>query len=1366
MTEIICPYPGLRPFNDDEAIFFKGRDKNITSIIELFEKKKFMMLTGASGDGKSSLVYAGVVPNARAGLFKAKYNSWAIADFRPERTPLKNLTKALNEFFNFEEEELEKKLSYGFSSLVSIYKNSDRYIDITKQEWTDADEPAKKGLKRKASNLLIIADQFEEFFTNTENYYNGVASVESQTVVNILLETAKIALAEDLPIFIICTMRSDYIGQCAAFRGLPEYIGFSHFFVPRLKRNEISQVIEEPAVFNGDKISRRLSERLLNDITDGHDQLPILQHALNQIWKIAGAAEEEMDLIHYAMVGGLAKSQLQEGDQLRLEKWLSDVPEFKKRLFENPSLENILNAHADELLETAYDKYISAPSNISDVTRDDAKLIIKTTFQCLTKIDDSRAVRNRMSLQEIAGIINQPHIDAIIIGKILDIFREQGNTFIKPFITEDPETLNTSAETVLDITHESLIRNWDILKVWANEEYDNLLTWQDFNKQLQRWVKNGKQKGYLLPIGPLTFFEGWYDTAKPNRYWLARYDEREIPYFEKVAGAEDTLADARQFIRRSSKALFASRIIIKYGANRIIAVSGIFAVIFACIYYYFDYGIKQNDYLVKDLTEKGTVLLASDRINTYVKAHFLVNQERLHPGSSLKMLNDLENDTLAFDIAHDGFLMVQNYDKPVLENKGFASGKDNQSGLNQIDDIFNPLAGKFIVYMDSTLENILLTEDEKTENLVENVKKINDLLRACAFAKFHGNTGFFDKIIERNLIRIDTFISQSFHDPVNVKTENLNTSIELLLTLSDCSVEKVDQIIGRISPFTETGRLNFNIIYPRKSILRINDFRTYEKSLTSTSHDGKMSHNGGYQVLSYLYATKGDLQSLRNCVDSIVQHNVNYRNYWQSYNLSVIACYLIKSGNFSGPESRPFLIKLSNLFGLPEETLYSYFLTGLFPYSFSTHLLRENSSTTLIPYFVPYNKSDDAWDTYLEVIEKKYSGTDRLNLALAIYYKWRGNYASVRKGAVAEADRLFKKSLDIYKAIPQDYLERIYSTDVPGEREYFISQGTSNAVYYLFPGLLGADRLPFLDFVIKNNETDIYRNEAELKPLVDYVYKEFHNSDLHLGNRSKLSANDLSAYYNYITLIGKLVKKHNWTEVINHNVVDLISIQKEFDAGDSTEALKIYKSLVKKDILNRNFQVEEFPRSNVVAELLKNLAKNLALINHVAASDSILRALKPYDRRNCLIDIAFSLQEKGPVENTFVYLDSLFSDIHKKPVFGLKLFRVLGMMGSNDVYHIAMETYKDVNDDDKPQALVNFIRGIASTGLYYKARTFIPLYASRESELLLYSEILHAEAVKIEMENKNQMKLFWKEYDETVFGEFISVYYEPGESNR
>lgn len=71
-TMQICPYTGLRSFTEEESLYFKGRDEQVDQVTRQLEERKFLMLTGASGEGKSSLIYAGVIPNARAGFFKAK----------------------------------------------------------------------------------------------------------------------------------------------------------------------------------------------------------------------------------------------------------------------------------------------------------------------------------------------------------------------------------------------------------------------------------------------------------------------------------------------------------------------------------------------------------------------------------------------------------------------------------------------------------------------------------------------------------------------------------------------------------------------------------------------------------------------------------------------------------------------------------------------------------------------------------------------------------------------------------------------------------------------------------------------------------------------------------------------------------------------------------------------------------------------------------------------------------------------------------------------------------------------------------------------------------------------------------------------
>ena len=66
------PYPGLRPFNEEVSVYFKGREQQVERLVKLLEEKKFLMVNGACGDGKLSLIYTGVIPYAKAGFFKAK----------------------------------------------------------------------------------------------------------------------------------------------------------------------------------------------------------------------------------------------------------------------------------------------------------------------------------------------------------------------------------------------------------------------------------------------------------------------------------------------------------------------------------------------------------------------------------------------------------------------------------------------------------------------------------------------------------------------------------------------------------------------------------------------------------------------------------------------------------------------------------------------------------------------------------------------------------------------------------------------------------------------------------------------------------------------------------------------------------------------------------------------------------------------------------------------------------------------------------------------------------------------------------------------------------------------------------------------
>ena len=553
MREQICPYPGLRPFSEDESLFFKGRDTHIREIIEQLEERKIVVITGSSGDGKSSLVYAGVIPNARAGFFNAQYANWVTTSFMPERSPLTNLARTLSRNLSLDYDYVKKELGLGFSAIVSLYKSTSYYIDEQSEEWKNASEQKRKEKKDNAANLFILADQFEEFFTNPENYSNGKASAEAYTVVNLLLETTRIAIRENLPIYVVFTMRSDFISQSVAFKGLPEAIGYSQFFVPRLQRNELQQVIEEPALLAGGQITKRLTELLINELGEGFDQLPLLQHTLNRLWKQVNDGEADIDLVHLAQIGGLSPQLLPERDKETFNQWWEELSPANKKYLNNPAFTNVLNAHANFLYDNAH-KYYMEHTTWADrkITEDDAKHIVKVAFQTLTKIDQGRAVRNRVTLQEITRIINRPGIKLEDVCGVLNIFRLQDSTFIRPFIdSSDIASQYLSGDTSLEITHESLIRNWKLLHEWDEEEYNNYLNFLDFNTQLNRWLENNKSDNYLLPAGPLSHFEEWYQSCNPNKYWIAKYEEQEPDLEKKYEKAEEKFINTREFLKSS-----------------------------------------------------------------------------------------------------------------------------------------------------------------------------------------------------------------------------------------------------------------------------------------------------------------------------------------------------------------------------------------------------------------------------------------------------------------------------------------------------------------------------------------------------------------------------------------------------------------------------------------------------------------------------------------------------------------------------------------------------------------------------------------------------------------------------------------------
>ncbi len=269
------PYPGLRPFKFEESYLFFGREGQSEDLLRRLERSHFLAVVGTSGSGKSSLVRAGLLPLLLSGYMPNTGANWRIAVFRPGNDPIHNLAWSLAQ---------PEQFATGFSTAENN-SDGDLNVGITETilrrsavgllDYADGRELAT------GENLLVVVDQFEELFRFKKESAQAKSEDEAAAFVKLLLEATNDKLSR---VYVVITMRSDFLGNCSEFRNLPEAINDGQYLIPRLTREQLRQVIESPAKVHGVNISPVLVTNLLNDIGDDQDQLPVLQHALMRTW--------------------------------------------------------------------------------------------------------------------------------------------------------------------------------------------------------------------------------------------------------------------------------------------------------------------------------------------------------------------------------------------------------------------------------------------------------------------------------------------------------------------------------------------------------------------------------------------------------------------------------------------------------------------------------------------------------------------------------------------------------------------------------------------------------------------------------------------------------------------------------------------------------------------------------------------------------------------------------------------------------------------------------------------------------------------------------------------------------------------------
>ncbi|MBL8191642.1 MAG: WD40 repeat domain-containing protein [Acidobacteria bacterium] len=338
-----------------------------------------------------------------------------------------------------------------------------------------------------SSNLLLLVDQFEEIFRFGVESNKPDQREEAEDFVSLMLALAD---QRELPIYVVMTMRSDFIGDCDNFYGLPEAMNRSQYLVPRLTRQQRQQAIEGPIRLFGANITPRLLDRVLNDVGDKSDQLPVMQHALLRTWE------------------QWQKERQSDGETEGLGDGANPQSTIRNPQSKNSQSVDVRHYEAVGTLTEALSR--DAEAALESLSEDDQK-IAERMFQALTDTDArNRQIRRPAHLSELCAITGT---DRDTIETIIEEFSGSGRSFL---------TATNEADPLIDISHESLIRQWRQASEWVKAETE----WRDRYKRLSHDAEIHRQSGKnedLLKGTQLISALEWEEKRNPNHTWSRRY---------------------------------------------------------------------------------------------------------------------------------------------------------------------------------------------------------------------------------------------------------------------------------------------------------------------------------------------------------------------------------------------------------------------------------------------------------------------------------------------------------------------------------------------------------------------------------------------------------------------------------------------------------------------------------------------------------------------------------------------------------------------------------------------------------------------------------------------------------------------------
>ncbi len=429
------PFRGLLAFDVEDGLLFHGRDREIQALLQGLRCDPLLAVVGDSGGGKSSLVRAGLIPTLYRGRFHDGHNwshSWRIAVLRPGESPLVELAESMHQ------------LDPPMAPFDRLRFSSD--VAQLIRHNPDCLHQAVAAIVPRGTRSLLVVDQFEELFTIAKD------SSERNLFVDALLEAAR--EHTEHPVHVVLVLRADFYSHCWEFPRLWQRLAVNQVAVRRMHRQQLRDAIEKPLALIGATAEPGLIDAILSDVGEEPGNLPLLEHALLQLWERSNRCTLTHDA--YREIGRLSGA---------------------------------LKNYADQV-------YFGLPS-------DSHRSLARKIFMRLTQPGERTPdTRRRATKKELLSLTQRgDDVEAVLTSLITS-----------RLVTASQISAQTGTyESIVEVAHEALIREWPRMREWVNENRESLRVERRLLLAVEEWSSSHCDPGMLLRGAKLSEAEKWME---------------------------------------------------------------------------------------------------------------------------------------------------------------------------------------------------------------------------------------------------------------------------------------------------------------------------------------------------------------------------------------------------------------------------------------------------------------------------------------------------------------------------------------------------------------------------------------------------------------------------------------------------------------------------------------------------------------------------------------------------------------------------------------------------------------------------------------------------------------------------------------